>query len=313
MSKAEVFVGIDVSKNELEVMCRPNKERWTVANSENEIVLLCKRLKAMKPSLIIMEATGGLEVPLVSELAAAKLPVFVINPRQARDFAKGVGRLAKTDKIDADTLAFFGETIRPDVRPLKDQETQELAALVTRRRQLVDMLTAEKNRLQQSPKTVRENIKTTIESLNKLLKDIDDELKKHMGNNPTWQKKDAILQSTPGIGQVTSLTLLSFLPELSTLNRRQIAALVGLAPLNRDSGKSHGKRCIWGGRANIRSVLYMATLSATRFNPVIQEFYNRLINAGKEFKVAITASMRKLLIILNAMVKNKTEWQIKNA
>jgi len=313
MSKAEVFVGIDVSKNELEVMCRPNKERWTVANSENEIVLLCKRLKAMKPSLIIMEATGGLEVPLVSELAAAKLPVFVINPRQARDFAKGVGRLAKTDKIDADTLAFFGETIRPDVRPLKDQETQELAALVTRRRQLVDMLTAEKNRLQQSPKTVRENIKTTIESLNKLLKDIDDELKKHMGNNPTWQKKDAILQSTPGIGQVTSLTLLSFLPELSTLNRRQIAALVGLAPLNRDSGKSHGKRCIWGGRANIRSVLYMATLSATRFNPVIQEFYNRLINAGKEFKVAITASMRKLLIILNAMVKNKTEWQTKNA
>ena len=171
----------------------------------------------------------------------------------------------------------------------------------------------QKNRLQQSPKTVRENIKATIESLNKLLIGIDDELKNHMGNNPTWQKKDVILQSTPGIGIVTSLTLLSFLPELGTLNRRQIAALVGLAPLNRDSGKSHGKRCIWGGRANIRSVLYMATLSATRFNPVIQEFYNRLINAGKEFKVAITASMRKLLTILNAMVKNGTEWQTKNA
>lgn len=304
-----VFVGIDVSKACLDVAARPQNKRWGVANNEPGIESLVASVKETRPTLIVLEATGGLEMPLVATLAAAELPVVVVNPRQVRDFAKATGTLAKTDTIDADMLAWFGEAVRPEVRPLKDSQAQELAALITRRRQLVDMLTAEKNRLNTAPRRVRKDINAHIRWLEKRIKDVNDDLGKSVRQTPAWREKDNLLQSAPGVGPVLSVTLLAALPELGLLNRRQIAALVGLAPFNRDSGQSRGKRSIWGGRAEIRAVLYMSTLSAIRHNPIIREFYLRLTCAGKEHKVAITACMRKLLTILNTMVKNDTPWQ----
>ena len=306
-----LFVGIDVSKKRLDVAVRPEGRRWEVGNDEKSIRLLVSSLKDLPPELIIAEATGGLEIPLVSALAEAGLPIVVANPRQVRDFAKAVGQLAKTDKIDAGVLAHFGEALRPEVRPIKSRQVKELSALVSRRRQLVDMLTMEKNRLASAPKEVRRDITAHIAWLQKRLKDVDGKLSQTVKSCPAWREKDEIMRSVPGVGPVFSTSLLANVPELGKLNRRQIAALIGVAPLNRDSGQHSGTRIVWGGRANVRSVLYMATVAAMRSNPVIKSFYQRLIGAGKKFKVAITACMRKLLTILNAMVKSGTMWQLK--
>lgn len=304
----ERFVGIDVSKSTLDVSVRPDGERWTAKNDEQGINELVDRLGSLKPSMVVLEATGGLQMPVVASMAVAKLPVVVVNPRQVRDFAKATGRLAKTDKIDAEVIAHFGDAIRPEIRPVKDPQAQELSALLTRRCQLVGMLAAEKNRLHSAIQRVRKDIQAHIRWLEKRLKDVDAELNGAIRQTPVWRQKDEILRSAPGVGPVLSLTLLSELPELGSINRRELAALVGLAPFNRDSGQYRGKRSVWGGRAKVRSALYMGTMSAIRWNPVIRPFYQRLIEAGKGHKVAATACMRKLLIILNAMVKSNTPW-----
>lgn len=303
------FVGIDVSKLQLDVAVRPDNKRWSVANAEADIGKVIEVLNTLSPKVIIVEATGGMEIPLVTALSQATLPVVVVNPRQVRDFAKAVGRMAKTDRIDAEILAHFGEAVKPDARLLKDEDTKMLTALVTRRRQVIEMITAEKNRLGISPNVIHKDIQKHIEWLQKRLEDIDSHLDSAIRKSPVWREKDDLLRSVPGVGQVLSVSLITGLPELGSLSRRQIAALVGVAPLNRDSGLFRGKRTIWGGRAYIRAVLYMATLSASRFNPTICCFYRRLIEAGKKPKVALTACMRKLLSILNAIVKNRTPWQ----
>jgi transposase len=309
MSEARSSVGIDVSKENLDVAVVPEAETWSTANEEPCIAELVKRLKTLRPRLIVLEATGGLEIPVVAALAAAKLPAVVVNPRQVRDFAKATGTLAKTDAIDALIIARFAEAVRPQIRPIKDQESRHLSALVARRRQLVDMLIAEKNRLFNAPKPVQKSIKEHIAWLEQRLNSINKDLKKAIKDSPIWRQKEALLKSSPGVGDVLAVSLLAGVPELGTLNRKEVAALVGVAPLNRDSGKFRGKRSIWGGRRDVRAVLYMATLSAVRFNPVIKNFYDRLSDAGKAHKVAMTACMRKLLIILNSMVKNDTPWQ----
>jgi transposase len=309
MRKEQSFVGIDVSKSTLDVALRPESKAWSTVNTEQGIRALVTELKALTPTLIVLESTGGLQMPVVAALAVAQLPVVVVNPRQVRDFAKATGKLAKTDTIDAHVLAWFGEAVRPEIRSLKDRQTQELMALITRRRQLVEMLSAEKNRLNTAPKRIYKDIKAHILWLEKRLLNVNDDLDKAIKESPAWREKDQILQSTPGVGPVLSTTLLACLPELGQLNRRQIAALIGLAPFNRDSGAFRGRRTIWGGRADVRVALYMSTLSATRYNPVIRAFYQRLTNAGKAHKVAMTACMRKMSIILNTMIKNHTPWQ----
>ena len=278
-------------------------------NTNSGIARLTRRLKRLEPKLIVLEATGGYEIPVTAALAAAQLPVVVINPRQARDFARSTGRLAKTDSIDAQVLAHFADAVRPQLRALPDEGVQELASIVSRRLQIVEMLTAEKNRLHRASPSVRRNIKRHINWLEKSLADIDDELKESIVKSPIWRQKVNVLKSTPGIGPICSMTLIAELPELGSLNRKQIAALVGVAPFNRDSGMMRGKRTIWGGRARVRAVLYMAALTASRHIPVIRPFYERLCAAGKPKKVALTACMRKLLTILNAMVRHATLWQ----
>lgn len=307
-NEKEIFIGIDVSKEKLDVAVRPTGEFMSFSNNNDGISCLVDFVKSFFPTLIVLEATGGLETATVGMLADKGLPVVVINPRQVRDFAKATGKLAKTDEIDAHLIARFGEAVRPELRLLKDQDTQKLAALITRRRQIVEMITAEKNRLHAAPKWTSKDIQNNISWLEKCLKKVDKDLQNLLRKNPVWREKDEILRSTPGVGPVLSMTLLSGLPELGTLNRKEIAALVGVAPLNRDSGLFRGKRIIWGGRANIRSILYMSAICATRFNPAIKKFYERLRLAGKLHKVAITACMRKLLVILNTMIKNHTCW-----
>ncbi len=309
MSSAPIFVGIDVSKDRLDVALRPTGERWAVANDEPGIARLVVRLQAVRPALVVLEATGGLELPVTGALAAAGLPVVVVNPRQVRDFAKATGQLAKTDALDADILAQFAEAVRPALRPLPDAATQALSALLARRRQLLEMRTAEKNRLGTAPRPVRAEIQAHIAWLTRRLARLDDALARTIRESPVWRERDDLLQSTPGVGPGLARTLLASLPELGTLNRKQIAALVGVAPLNRDSGTLRGKRTVWGGRAHVRAALYMSTLAATRYNPVIRAFYQRLCAAGKAKKVALTASMHKLLMILNAMLKTRTPWQ----
>lgn len=308
MKIEERFVGIDVSKAELEVCVLPSEQFWKVANDEAGRQALVERLRELSPTLIVIEATGGYEAAVAICLAAAGLPIVVMNPRPVRDFAKAAGKLAKTDRIDAHILARFGQVMRPPVRPLKDEQSRELDALLMRRRQIVDMLTMEKNRLAQATKRVRKSIQAHIVWLQKRLDDVDGELKVLIHATPVWREKDAVLQSTPGVGAVVSTALLAQLPELGKLNRRQISALVGVAPLNNDSGKHKGQRRIWGGRAMLRSLLYMATLAAIRCNPVIKAFHAKLKAAGKKPKVAIVACMRKLLTILNTMLKNMTPW-----
>jgi transposase len=307
----EHFVGIDVSKAVLDVAVRPTEEKWSVPNSSDGMQELVRKLKGLRPTLIVLEASGGLERRAVAALAGAGLPVVAVNPRQVRDFAKSTGRFAKTDALDAAVLALFGDRIRPEIRPLKDAEAQELEALVVRRRQVVDMIGAEKNRLSAAPpsKRVRTAIGRTIEWLQKQLEENDRDLEKAIISSGAWREKDDLLRSVPGVGKVVSRTLLSLVPELGTLTRRQIAALVGVAPLNHDSGKLRGRRVIWGGRAHARKTLYMSALVAARHNPVIRAFHQRLIAAGKLRKVALVACMRKLLTILNAMVASNTPWR----
>ena len=309
MPESPMFVGIDVAQAELEIALRPSAERWAVSNDEAGVATLVARLQALRPVLIVLEATGGLEVLVTSALAAAELPVVVVNPRQARDFAKATGQLAKTDALDARALAHFAEAVRPALRPLPDAQTRALSAQLTRRRQLVEMLTAEKNRIARAPGAIRADIQAHITWLEQRLADLDTDIGRAIRASPLWREHDDLLQSTPGVGPVLSRTLLADLPELGTLSRQQIAALVGVAPLNRDSGTLRGKRTVWGGRALVRSVLYMGTLVAVRYNPVLKTFYQRLCTAGKAPKVALTACMRKLLTILNAMLKHHTPWR----
>jgi transposase len=260
--------------------------------------------------MVVLEATAGMEMPVAAALAAIGLPVAVVNPRQVRQFARATGRLAKTDAIDAQVLAQFAQAVQPPLRPLPDADTQQLNALVTRRHQLVEMLAAEKNRLAQAAKSVRIDIQEHIRWLERRLIDLDRDLAATVHESPIWRETDNLLQSAPGVGPVLSTTLLANLPELGRLNGKQIAALVGVAPLNRDSGRFRGKRTIWGGRARVRTALYMGTLVATRYNPVIRPFYQRLLAAGKPKKVALTACMRKLVTILNAMVRSQSSWLI---
>lgn len=305
----ERFVGIDVSKEKLDVAVRPTSQNWTASNDEPGIHQLVVSLKELAPKLIIIEASGGYEMPVVTALSEAGLPVALVNPRHVRNFAKALGRLAKTDTLDANVLAHFGEAAPPELRPFKDEATQELTEMMKRRRQVVDMLTEEKNRQHRSKGWVRKNIEKNIKSLEERLKDLDKEINKALKMCPVWREKEKLIRSVPGAGPVLAVTLLAGLPELGKLRRRQISSLAGVAPFNRDSGRYKGQRHIWGGRSYVRSVLYMATLAGMRCNAVVKEFYERLIKAGKKPKVAITACMHKLLIILNAMVKNNRRWQ----
>ena len=302
------FVGIDVSKAQLDVAVRPTGKRWTLPYDQTGIEGLIPQIVDLEPALVLLEATGGLELPLVAALAAAALPVVVVNPRQVRDFAKATGTLAKTDTLDAGVLAHFADAVRPEVRPLKDAETQVLNSLTARRRQVMTMLVSEKNRLGTAIGAVSPRIEAHIAWLEQELSDLDKGLRQTLRRSPVWREKDDLLRTVPGVGEQISLTLLANLPELGTLNRRQIAALVGVAPYNRDSGALRGKRAVWGGRSRVRAVLYMGALVASRHNPAIRDFYQRLLAAGKPKKVALVASMRKLLVILNGMLKHGSPW-----
>ena len=313
MEPEAVYVGIDVSKTCVDVAVRPTGQMWTISNDESGIRELVSRLKALDPAIVVLESTGGLELPSVAALAAAALPVAIVNPRQIRDFARATGTLAKTDALDALALAHFADAVRPVVRPLKDAETQVLSSLVARRHQVVSIVVAEKNRLRSAITAVRPRIEAHIAWLEQELSDIDEGLRQTLRSSPEWREKDDILRSVPGVGEQLSLALLSQLPELGTLNRREVAALVGVAPFNRDSSTLRGKRQIWGGRARLRAVLYMGAMVASRFNPVIRDFYQRLLAAGKPKKVALTACMRKLLVILNAMLKSRSHWSAEPA
>jgi transposase len=308
-----MLVGIDVAKAELVVAGRPGGERWTVTNDERGIRTLAERLRRDAPELIVLEATGGYELLAVGALAAAGLPVVVANPRQVREFARATGQLAKTDRIDADVLALFAERVRPAARALPEADAQELDALLARRRQLLEMLQAERNRLGQvfgrGKRPVKKSLKAHIAFLERELRVADTELGEMIRRSPAWRERDDLLRSVPGVGKVLSLTLLAELPELGRLSRRAIAKLVGVAPLSRDSGTLRGRRFVQGGRASVRAVLYMAALVATQRNPAIRAFYRRLLAAGKPKKLALVACMRKLLTILNAMARTNQRWQ----
>jgi len=310
-------IGIDVAKAELVVAAHPTGERWTVANDARGIRTLVERLRSATPELIVLEGTGGYELLCVAALAAAGLPVVVANPRQVRDFAKATGQLAKTDRIDADILALFAERVRPAVRLLPDAETQELDALLSRRRQLIEMLGAERNRLGQvfgkGKQRVKKSLTAHIAYLERELRIADTDLGDMVRHSPAWQERDDLLQRVPGVGPVLSLTLLADLPELGRLSRREIAKLVGIAPLSRDSGTMRGRRFVQGGRATVRAVLYMGALVATRRNAIIRAFYQRLLAAGKPKKLALVACMRKLLTILNSIVRSGQRWSAEHA
>ena len=307
-----MYVGIDVAKAELVVSVLPSAERFTVANDERGVRTLVERLRAFGPTLIVLEATGGYELLGVAALAAAALPVVVVNPRQVRDFAKATGQLAKTDRIDADVLARFADVVRPAVRAIPDADAHELDALLTRRRQLLEMLQAERNRTGQvfgkGQRLVKKSLKAHIAFLERELRMTDTDLGEMIKASPVWRARDALLQSVPGVGPVLSRTLLADLPELGRLSRREIAKLVGVAPLSRDSGTMRGRRFVQGGRTTVRAVLYMAALVATKRNAVIRTFYLRLVAAGKPKKLALVACMRKLLTILNVMVRTAQPW-----
>lgn len=303
------YVGIDVSKARLDVHGAPTDQASAYAHDEAGVDALLQALTSAPPQLIVLEATGGLERALVAALLAKGLPVAVVNPRQVRDFAKASGQLAKTDRIDARVLAQFAKAIEPTQRPVPDEAAQAFADRLTRRRQLVEMLAMEKTRLKQAPnKLVRKDIKQHIAWLENKLRASDEGLRQAVEDSPTWQAKRDLLGDVKGVGVVTALTLIGALPELGRLDRKQIASLVGVAPFNRDSGTLRGRRTVWGGRAVVRQVLYMATLSAVRFNPPIATFYRRLRGNGKAAKVALVACMRKLLTMLNAMVRDGRPW-----
>ena len=313
-NQIESFVGIDVAKKTLDLRLEPVGESLHVAYDDAGIAEIRKSLLALSPTLIVMEATGGLETRLACELAACGLPVAVINPRQARDFAKATGQLAKTDKVDAAVLCAFARAIRPAVRILKDADTRDLDDMVSRRRQLIAMRVQETLRLGSAEsKALQKSLKKHIAWLDKQIASVDGDLTKRLRASDAWRAKDDLLRGIPGVGAVTSVTLLAKCPELGQLNRREIAKLTGVAPLANDSGQHRGKRFVWGGRADLRAVLYMATVSAIRCNPAIKTFADRLKQAGKPAKVVIVACMRKLLTIMNAMVKNNAPWTAKTA
>ncbi len=306
-----INIGIDVSKDRLDVAVRPTGECFSVTNDDDGCAELRKRIaKLKKPERIVLEPTGGYEMRVVRMLASAKLPVVVVNARQIRQFAQATGRLAKTDRIDADVLAHFGEAIQPEVRPIADEAHRNLEALVVRRRQLVEMRAGEQKRKQQTAASaVHASIDAVIEVLSKQIDDIDSDIDGVIRSTPAWKAADDRNQSVPGVGRVLSSSLTALLPELGTLSRKGIASLAGLAPMNRDSGRTEGKRTTWGGRAPVRAVLYMAALSATRFNPAIRALHTRLLDKGKPPMVALVACMRKLLTILNAMARDAVVWK----
>jgi transposase len=309
-------IGIDVAKAELAIAVRPSGERWTVANEASGIRELVARLTALAPVRIVLEATGGYELALVGALATAGLPLVVVNPRQVRDFAKATGQMAKTDRLDAEVLALFAERVHPAIRPIPDELHRELEAVLSRRRQLLEMLQAERNRLGQvftTGRSVRRSLTRHIAYLEKQVRETDTELGELIRASPVWREREDLLRSVPGVGRVVATTLLAELPELGRLTRKEIAKLVGLAPLARDSGKQRGKRFIRGGRSHVRAVLYMGALVATRRNAVIGRFYARLLAAGKPKKLALTACMRKLLTILNSMVRSQERWRVPDA
>jgi len=303
------FGGIDVAKAQWDIALRPSGERWAVAHDASGVATLVDRGQTLHPTLMVLEATGGLERAVTSALAAAGLPVVVVHPRQARDFARATGQLAKTEALDARALAHFADVIRPMPRPLPAAQTQELRALVGRRQQLIVMRTAEQNRLAGTSERLGKDIVAHMTWLNAAIATLDNDRETTLRASPLWRGNDALLQSAKGIGPVCARTLLLELPALGTLTRQHIAALVGVAPLNCDSGTLRGRRTIWGGRAHVHTVLYMSTLVATRYNPQIQAFYERLLAAGKVKKVALTACMHKFLTILNTMLKPRTPWQ----
>ncbi len=309
MSDSAVFVGIDVCKQRLDVHVLPHEHAFALANDPAGVADLVARLQPLQPALVVLEATGGLELAAAAALAAAGVPVAVVNPRQARDFARALGRLAKTDPIDAATLALFAERVRPVARPLPDAQAREFEALVQRRRQLLDMRAAEQNRLgSATAAAVRASLQKHIDWLNKQLGRCEKELAAAVEASPLWRVRDELLQSIKGIGPAVARTLLAALPELGTLTRQQIAALAGLAPYNRDSGPCKGRRSIGGGRAEVRSLLYMAALSAARYNPALAAFSERLRRAGKAAKVRLVAVARKLLTIANAVLRDGQPW-----
>jgi len=310
----EKFVGIDVSKSTLDVCIEPAVQTLHVAYDESGIKQIVVRLKEVNPTLIVMEATGGLEIRIATELASKGLPVAVVNPRQVRDFAKATGQLAKTDQVDAAVLAAFAKAIRPQARTLKDADTRALDDMVSRRRQLIDMRVQETLRLgTAASKPLEKSLNKHIAWLDKRIGEIDTDLTQRLRKSDVWRTKDDLLRGIPGVGPVTAVTMLAKCPELGMLNRREIAALTGVAPLANDSGKHSGKRFVWGGRADVRAVLYMATVSAIKHNDAIKAFAERLGKAGKPPKVVIVACMRKLLTIMNSMLKNNTPWSPKIA
>jgi transposase len=308
MNNEPIHVGIDVSKDSLDVAVSPGKQIRRFHNTATGIGKTVGYIMEINPILVVMEATGGFEIQVAAALGEAGIPTAIMNPRQVRDYGRSTGKLAKTDAIDAQILANFAATVRPEPRPLANLQAQELKEILARRRQLSEMITAEKNRLRRARGILRDHIRAHIDWLEKELLEMESALRRFIEESPMWREKDNLLKSVPGIGPVLASTLVADLPELGNLNRKQIAALVGVAPFNRDSGKMRGKRAIWGGRANVRAALYMGALVAIRHNPVIRRFYERLIAAGKAKKAAITACMRKLLTILNAIMKHHTSW-----
>ena len=309
MTEEAVYIGVDIAKKTLDVAVSDSSEVRQFSNDDKGIRMAVRHIAAFKPAGIILEATGHLEMPLAAALQAERLPVVIVNPRQVRDFARATGVLAKTDTIDAHILALFGERIKPEIRPLPDKKARDMGSLLARRRQLVGMITAERNRFLQAGGDIRQGIKSHIAWLQEALSMVDNDLEQGIRSSHSWREKDNLLKSVPGIGKVVSTAILVELPELGKLNRRKIAALVGVAPLNRDSGTMRGRRTVWGGRTRLRAALYMATLVASRCNPVIAAFYQRLLGVGKAKKVALVACMRKLLTIINAMMRSMTGWQ----
>ena len=307
MNKEQKYVGVDISKEYLDMAVVEPDNKWRFGNNAYGIGRAIERLKGMSSVCVVFEATGGLELSFWEALTEAGIEAAPINPRQIRDFAKAKGKLAKTDEIDAAVIAYFGRAMQPRSQPFPT--TQEIKEMMSRRSQIVEMITAEKNRLNWARSSrIKEDIQLHIEWLEREKDEVDKNLKQVINIDPAMREKSKLLQSTPGVGPIVSASLLTQVPELGTLNRHQIAALVGVAPLNRDSGHWRGKRSVWGGRSRVRSALYMATLVATQHNPVIRVFYQRLLDENKPAKVALTACMRKLLVILNAMLKNKTSW-----
>jgi len=306
----QIFIGIDVAQDRLDAHVRPSDESFAVARDSEGLAALIERLRAFDPYLVVLEATGGFEVTVAAAVVAAEIPLAVVNPRQIRDFARATGQLAKTDALDARAIARFAEAVRPQPRPVPDAQARALGELVARRRQIIEMMTAERNRRRQlTSRRLVKSVDRLLTVLQQELSELEQDLDEGIRGTPAWRERDELLRSVPGIGNVVARTLIADLPELGRLDRKQIAALVGVAPINRDSGKMRGKRTTWGGRAKVRCTLYMAALVASRYNPLLKAFYQRLTSAGKAKKLALTAVMRKLLTILNAMIRDNTRWQ----